>query len=150
MYSPALQKSARTTGQYAKVLANLKKCVFCDLRKKYIIARTEHMVLSVNLFPYINSQLIIIPLRHVEKLHELTSKEWSEIKILIGKALQLLKDAYKINDVNVIYREGERSGKTVWHLHINIIPYCDQLMTWNYREITEEPIKVAEKLRSRS
>lgn len=150
MYSTRLQKSARTTGKYKEVLAALDKCVFCDLRDKYIIDKKDHVVLSVNLFPYIDGQLIIIPERHVEKLHELTATEWSAIKTLIDQALKLLKEVYNINDVNIIYREGERSGKTVWHLHINIIPYCDKLMTWNYQEITEEPLHVAERLRSNS
>ena len=147
MYSADLQKSARASGLYKKIVDDLTKCVFCDLRDKYIIDKTSHVVLAVNLFPYINGQLIIIPLRHVEKLNELTTQEWADIKILTEKALKLLKDTYGINDVWVIYREGDRAGKSVRHLHVNITPYKQGLVQWNYQEITQEPLKVAEKLR---
>lgn len=147
MYSAKLQKSARTTGQYAKVLADLKKCVFCDLRAKYIIAEEKGVVLSVNLFPYTDSQLIIIPRRHLSHFQEINTQEWAAIKKLTTLAYKLLKDVYKLADCWIIYREGDVSGKTVQHLHFNIIPYNKALHTWNYQKITKEPIKVADKLR---
>jgi diadenosine tetraphosphate (Ap4A) HIT family hydrolase len=147
MYSAHLQKSARTTGLYAKVLANIKKCVFCDLREKYIIDEKNGVVLSVNLFPYTDGQLIIIPRRHIEHFKEINALEWQAIKYLTAKAFRLLKKAYQINDCWIIYREGEVAGKTVRHLHLNIIPYHQALHTWNYQKIKLEPIKAAQKLR---
>jgi len=148
VYSPTLQKTARTSGQYEKVLHDLTKCVFCDLRAKYIIDEEDGVILSANLFPYTNAQLIIIPRRHVEKMSEMTVPEWSAVKKLTEKALRLLKNVYDIRDVNVIYREGERAGKSLRHAHINIIPFTADLMTWNYQEITEEPIEVAKRLKN--
>lgn len=148
-YTPELQKLARRTGEYAKVLFNLKKCVFCDLREKYLITEKDGIVLTVNLFPYINGHLLLIPRRHVLKLNKLTALEWSAVKDLFDIGRSLLAKAYGFKDVNLIYREGERAGKTVWHLHFNLFPYDPKLIEWRYQAITEEPIKVAEELRNR-
>lgn len=147
-YTPHLQKTARKTGKYAEVLKNLDKCVFCDLRQKYIIDEVSNVVLSVNLFPYIDGHLVIIPRRHLAKFSELKVKEWEAVKILTERALALLEKAYGVRDLNFVFREGEKSGKTVWHLHFNLIPYKEGLLEWCYQEILKEPIKVAEELRS--
>lgn len=147
-YTPQLQKTARRTGKYTQVLTELDKCVFCDLRGKYLIDEVNGVVLSVNLFPYIDGHLVIIPRRHIEELLELTNKEWEAVKILTERALVLLGKAYGIRDLNFIFREGEKSGKTVWHLHFNLIPYKEELIDWHYQKISKEPIKVAKTLRN--
>lgn len=146
-YTPRLQKLARRSGEYAQVLFNLKKCVFCDLKKKYIIAEKDGLVLVVNLFPYLNYHLLLIPRRHLLCLGELKTKEWAAVKELTGLAKDLWRKAYGINDFNFVYREGEKAGKTVWHLHFNLFPYERKLMEWRYQKVTAEPEKVARRLR---
>lgn len=148
-YTPKLQKLARQTGEYAHVLFNLRKCVFCDLREKYIIAERGKVALTVNLFPYLNGHLQIIPRRHLLRLDQLKVSEWRAVRGLTELGMKLLRQAYGIKNTHFIYREGERAGKTVWHLHFHLIPYEVGLLDWHYRKITEEPAKVAEKLRGK-
>jgi len=54
----------RVSDWYDRVVSSLDKCVFCDLKSKYIIAEEGGMVLSVNLFPYLDGHLLIIPRGH--------------------------------------------------------------------------------------
>lgn len=148
-YSDAFQKSCRTSGKYDEVLGALKKCPFCDLKSKYIIEEHDNAVLSVNLFPYIDGHLIIIPRRHIEKLEELNEKEWLAVKFLLEKAVKLLKTRLDIKDLQFVYREGDKAGKSLKHLHFNLIPYNQELIKWRYQEINISPVKLAERLRDK-
>ena len=145
-----LQKTARISGKYKEVLSGLDKCVFCDLREKYVIKEIDGVVLTVALFPYINGHIMVIPRRHIEFLSEMTEMEWLATKKLIEQGVALLRQKLDIRGVNVIYRESEscaESGKTVAHAHINLIPFNRKLFKYEYQEITIEPIALAKLLR---
>lgn len=153
-YTPELQKAARKAGHgkmanewYDKICKSLTKCPFCDLKEKYILAEQDGMVLSVNLFPYVDYMLIIIPQRHVEKFSELTEREWAAVQALYNLAIKLLKEACRIENTNFLYREGPKSGKSLGHLHFQVYPYIDGLLKWDYQEIKVLPLEAAEKLR---
>jgi len=143
------QRSAREIGQYWRIAKEIEKekCVFCDLRDKYIICKNKYAVLTVNLFPYINGQLIVVPKRHIDDFSEISSNEAKCMNDLVTSGLKLLRDRLEIDNVWVILRNGNLAGKTVKHLHWNIMPYVNELNTWHYQEITITPVDLARKLR---
>ncbi|HUV71994.1 MAG TPA: adenylyltransferase/cytidyltransferase family protein [Clostridia bacterium] len=147
LYSPQNQKEARLSGAYGRVLQSLKKCVFCDLKDKYLIKKGKYCALTVALFPYIDGQLMVIPYRHVESFTELTSKEVLEMHEMAVLGANLLKEKLAISDLWQILREGEKAQKTVWHLHLNLIPFKSELHSWHYQKINFEPIRLAKILR---
>jgi len=58
---------------YENLCKGLTKCPLCDLRKKYIISEGRKMVLTTNLYPYIDGHLMIGGWRRVifsKKLNE--------------------------------------------------------------------------------
>lgn len=146
-YSPQMQKSARHSGEYDRVMDSLTKCPFCDLKDKYLIKRGQFCTLSVNLFPYIDGQLIVIPYRHFERLSEMSSEEWGEAKELIELGFRVLAKVFAVKDTNLILREGEQSQSSLHHYHINILPFKEGLITRNFQKIKFTPQEVAERLR---
>ena len=66
-------RDARTGGYYGKIWTTVGKCVFCDLREKYIVHEENGVVITVPLFAYIDGNLMIIPRRHVKSIKELTA-----------------------------------------------------------------------------
>ncbi len=147
LFSKKWQTNARIRGKYNAIAASVNKCVFCDLKKKYIVAENSGVVLTVNLFPYTNGHLLIIPRRHVENYLELTQKEIIACQRLIKKGLKLLRDVLQINDVWLLLRDGQQVGKTVKHLHWQILPNGEKLVKWHYREIGVSPESLAKTLR---
>lgn len=143
------QINARTNGSYWRIAgeAEAERCVFCDLRDKYIIKRNESGVLTVNIFPYINGQLLVIPDRHFVDISETTEKEVLNLHNLCNLGVKLLREKLEIDNVWIILRNGNVAGKTVKHLHWNIMPYVEALNTWHYQEITLAPSDLAAKLR---
>jgi diadenosine tetraphosphate (Ap4A) HIT family hydrolase len=125
------------------------------LKEKYIIAQTEKAVLTVNLFPYIEGHLMVIPKKHIERIAEFSGKDWKDCQDLISLGIEILKEAFQVQDVNVLYREGTaKSGSSLKHLHIHLLPIKEGFLTsdtvgfsYKYQDIEFAPVEVAEKLR---
>lgn len=152
LFSPTNQLNARRGGTYDEIAAEAesKKCVFCDLKDKYILYEENGVVVTVNIFPYIDGHLLVIPRRHIESFQELTTAEQLLIFKLSKKATAILEKELGVKGFWMVLREGATgiaSGKTVTHVHWNILPYVDGINTWHYQEIKYKPVELAEKLR---
>lgn len=141
------QLSARTKGKYDEIAKNVGKCVFCDLKEKYIVAKDSGLVLTTNLFPYIDGHLLVIPKRHIKNYLDLSENEIMAYHRLAKKGLKLLREALDIDSVWFLLREGEQTGKTVKHLHWQIMPFVKGLVTWHYQEVRLAPEELARLLR---
>ncbi len=146
-YTKLNQKDARRTGIYDKIMGSLTKCPFCDLKEKYLINDTGLCVLTVNLFPYTDGHMLIIPKRHLENFEDLTDEEWDSIKTLINRAKQKLKEKLKIDSFNILYNDGPKSGASLGHFHIQIIPADKEVLKKLYQQINMAPIELAKKLK---
>lgn len=143
-------KEARAGAKYwyEEIWQNVGKCVFCDLKEKYIIHEKGGIVLTTNLFPYIDGQLMIIPRRHVNSLKELSQNEWESMRMYGYLAKKLFREVHKLKDMWFLLREGGPTAqKTVTdHLHVQLVPFDKaDLVKWNYRKLKNTPIENAEK-----
>lgn len=154
-YSSDIQKNARKSARYDDVTRNLTKCPFCDLKAKYFVKELSGSVLTMNLFPYIDGHMMIIPKRHVESFELLNNKEWSEFKKLIDVGIKLIKSELGIENTNTLYRQGgKNSGASLGHLHVHLLPITAGFMTYekqrfiyNFLDVKHTPIEMAERLR---
>jgi len=153
-YTDDFQKKARKSQWYDDVTRNLTKCPFCDLKLKYIIIEDENAVLAVNLFPYIDGHLMVIPKRHIELFDEINNNEWLSVKKFISAGIKLVKDEIGVENTNTLYREGNKSGMSLQHVHIHILPITDKFMKYEkqrfvmkFQEINFTPLEMAERLR---
>lgn len=142
-FSRKWQTNARNKGKYNDIAKSVKKCVFCDLKEKYIIAEDLGLVLTANLFPYTDGHLLVIPRRHVENYLDLTQKEILAYHRLAKKSLKLLREVLGIDSVWLLLREGKQTGKTVAHLHWQIMPYIEGLVSWHYQKVKLAPEELA-------
>ncbi len=140
--------NARTNGTYDHIVGSLTRCPFCDLKSKYFIKELENMVLTVNLFPYIEGHMMVIPKRHIQKYQDLTEADHKEIVELVNLARQQLQKVLNIPGFNLLYREGNASGSSLGHLHIHIIPTPIVVLQPQYQEIKVTTLEMAEKLRA--
>lgn len=143
-------KNARSGAQYwyEEIWQNVGKCVFCDLKEKYIIHEKDGVVLTTNLFPYIDGQMMIIPRRHVNSAKELTKDEWETIRIYSYIGKKIMRKAHKYKNMWHLLREGGPTAqKTVTdHLHVQLIPFDkSDLAKWNYRKLKYSPIENSQK-----
>lgn len=139
-------RDARTGGYYGDIWTSVGKCVFCDMREKYIVHEENGIVLTVALFAYIDGNLMIVPRRHVKSVKELTDAEWQTVRKFMYIAKKIVRKVHKLKDIMYVVRDGgEAVGSTVQgHLHMHCIPSdAPDLIKFNYRKLEHTPLENA-------
>ncbi len=104
-------------------------CVFCtkpaesdDLRNQ-IVFRSSVCYVVINLFPYNNGHLLVVPYRHIANFHDLTTDEHLDLCKLVDKSLLALKEELRPDGFNVGMNLGRSAGAGIdQHLHMHIVP----------------------------
>ncbi|MFW5662854.1 MAG: HIT family protein, partial [Bacteroidota bacterium] len=88
-----------------------------------IIYRGEACYMILNKFPYNNGHLLITPYRHTGNLFSLGEDEYSELGMLVKKAVKIIESAYKPHGFNIGINLGQAAGAGLpGHLHYHVIP----------------------------
>ncbi|HET9411619.1 MAG TPA: HIT domain-containing protein [Candidatus Saccharimonadales bacterium] len=141
-----LYRDARFTNNYDSIWKNVGKCVFCDLRDKYILREENGIVLTITLFAYIDGHMMIVPRRHIESPKDFMPQEWETIRKFMYLAKKMIKEAHNIKGVQFVQKEGASAQSTVGHIHYHAIPFdAPDLSTWNYRRLANTPLENAAK-----
>jgi ATP adenylyltransferase len=115
-----------------KFIRNKKKnnkCVLCekheskDDKKSLIVYRGKSCFVMLNLYPYNNGHLMVVPFSHKKDLSELSQEEFEELFYLVKKMVEILKKTHKPNGFNIGLNLGKSAGAGIEkHLHIHIVP----------------------------
>jgi ATP adenylyltransferase len=133
-------------------------CVFCDALTEtdadsLVVFRGSTCFVILNLFPYNNGHLMVVPNRHVGTLAAATSEELSELIELTRRSEVALTEAYAPHGMNVGINLGKPAGAGILdHLHIHVVPRWNGdtnfiTVVGQTRVLAEELPAVAEKLR---
>jgi len=105
------------------------ECVFCaklkstDDAANHILYRGETCFITLNLFPYNNGHLMVVPNRHIAALEELDAAEISELMQATQLALRVLKTAFNPQGFNIGINQGQVAGAGIAaHLHQHVVP----------------------------
>ncbi|MFA5857676.1 MAG: HIT domain-containing protein [Elusimicrobiota bacterium] len=114
---------------------HVKGCVFCRyLRermndvKNHVLYRGRTCFVVMNLYPYNNGHLMVMPKRHIGDITKLTKSEYAELMALSIKAVKVIKRVLKPEGYNIGMNIGAVSGAGIAdHLHMHIVPrwYAD-------------------------
>nr|AIA13646.1 NUDIX domain protein [uncultured bacterium] len=142
-------RDARFTKQYDSIWQSVGKCVFCDLRDKYIFFEENGIVMTISLYAYIDGHFMIVPRRHIRSPKELTQLEWDTIRKFFYIAKKLIREVYDIKGMQLVQKDGSEAQSTVdQHLHFHCIPFdAPDLCEWNYRKLQFTPLENAERYR---
>ncbi len=137
-------RDARTSGYYDQIWQTVGKCVFCDMRDKYIFYEENGIVMTVPLYAYIDGNIMIIPHRHVRSVKELTPSEWETMRKMMYLAKKLVRKVHGLKGMQIIQKDGSEAQSTVEHLHFHCIPFdAPDLSIWNYRKLKYTPLENA-------
>jgi|GEM_PF-271785 len=141
-----IYRTARFSAAYDGIWQSVGKCVFCDLNDKYVFFEENGVVMTISLYAYIDGHLMIVPRRHVRYAKDLTPLEWATIRKFTYIAKKIIKDVHGLSGMQLIQKEGSAAQSTVTdHIHFHCVPFdAPDLLTWNYRELKNTPLKNAE------
>ena len=106
-------------------------CIFCDAagspsnpeRDALVLVRGRVSYVILNLYPYNNGHLMVVPNRHVGSLAAATADELSEMMRFTRDAEIALTEAYQPQGINVGINLGRPAGAGVLdHVHIHLVP----------------------------
>ncbi len=114
-----------SAGEYEKP----QGCPFCRLpasgddRAALIVHRGEHAFVIMNLYPYNNGHLMVVPFAHLDDLRSLGPSVLAEMTDLIGRAEDALDDAIGPEGFNIGINQGRAAGAGIAdHLHAHVVP----------------------------
>jgi len=106
-----------------------EKCIFCirpssdNDEKHFILYRSQHSFVILNLFPYNNGHLMAIPYKHVSKLNDLNKEEISDLFETVQLCEKVMHRAYSPDGLNIGLNLGRSAGAGIdTHLHVHIVP----------------------------
>lgn len=138
-------RDARTTGQYDKIWQTVGKCIFCTSeRDQYNILEENGLVLTINVFAYIDGHLMIVPRKHIASVKELTPSQWETARKMMYLAKKLIREVHGVKGMQTLIRDGGIVAQSTVsdHLHIHCIPFdAPDLSVWNYRKLKYTPVE---------
>ncbi|HUJ75487.1 MAG TPA: HIT domain-containing protein, partial [bacterium] len=76
----------------------------------------------LNLYPFNPGHVMVVPVRHVQDVRELTEAEVLEQHRLLVRTLSILSREYRTGGFNVGFNLGPASGASIAHLHLHVVP----------------------------
>ena len=133
-------------------------CVFCQALSDpaaapLIVFRGTTCFIILNLFPYNNGHLMVIPNRHIASLSAATSEELSEMIELVRRSELAIGEAYHPHGLNMGINIGKPAGAGILdHVHMHVVPRWNgdtnfMSVVGRTRVLAEELPVTAERLR---
>ena len=146
-------------------------CVFCDAlagldapatpdddasafdQSSLIVFRGTTCYVILNLYPYNNGHLMVVPNRHIPSLAAATHEELCELIELTRRSELALVEAYSPHGINMGINLGKPAGAGVLdHVHMHLVPRWSgdtnfMTVVGQTRVLPEELSATAEKLR---
>ena len=104
-------------------------CLFCDVfaagddHRAYILHRSQHAFVILNLFPYSNGHLMVVFNRHLATFAATSTEERGEMMDLATLCEAVLMESYQPDGLNVGLNLGRAAGAgVVGHLHLHVVP----------------------------
>jgi ATP adenylyltransferase len=104
-------------------------CIFCckpsaeDDAKHLIIHRSKHCYVILNLYPYNNGHVMVVPFAHVPNLSKLTKTALNDIFSTVQLAESILTKVYRCDGLNIGINVGKTAGAGIdEHIHVHLVP----------------------------
>lgn len=112
-----------------ELIGKQKGCVFCKIdkakkdKKNFVFVRTQYCYAVLNIYPYNNGHVLILPYRHVNDVSKLKKKESEDFWGLLNYTRELLDEVLKPDGYNIGMNLGKTAGAGFpGHLHIHVVP----------------------------
>lgn len=103
-------------------------CPFCAMEDlaptdSLVVHRGETCFVVLNLHPYNPGHLMVLPLRHVAELEDLTPEETTELMTTTQRAVRVLREVSGPHAFNIgLNLGGVAGGSLSQHLHQHVVP----------------------------
>lgn len=113
-----------TRAQYKRKFTDDATCVFClrDVSLECANLQGRYWRVVANRYPYMDGNVLVVPIRHVEKLEDLSRDEWLDFGEVVTRTRKALGEAFETDSFNIGMNLGPESGASIPHVHWQIVP----------------------------
>jgi len=90
---------------------------------EWVVARSKHVFVMLNKFPYNNGHVMVLPYQHVPSMENLPAEALTDLMLTANHALAALRKLYNPQGFNVGINIGGAAGAGIAaHMHMHIVP----------------------------
>jgi len=106
-------------------------CIFCEKpaldeshdQENFIVYRSDYCFIILNIYPYNNCHLMIVPYRHISDFEDLTREETADMNFLLQVMIRSMKKFLMPDGFNAGMNLGKTAGAGIHeHLHMHLVP----------------------------
>lgn len=103
-------------------------CIFCTAPDKtdadsLIVARSEHVYVIMNRYPYNSGHVMVIPFAHVASIELMAADALLDLMQTTNRAIAALRKLYNPAAFNIGANLGKEAGAGVpGHFHLHVVP----------------------------
>jgi len=102
-------------------------CIFCTIdqpgRDELVLVRGRFAYVILNLYPYNNGHLMVVPFRHIPNLAATNADEQADLMRFTRIAEIAMTEAYAPQGINIGVNLGRPAGAGIAdHLHVHLVP----------------------------
>ncbi|MGQ9553693.1 MAG: HIT family protein [Anaerolineae bacterium] len=109
--------------------AKVDGCILCQKlaenadEANLVVHRGKHSFIVLNLYPYNNGHLMVVPNRHVPSLENLDAEELLDLMMMVNLALAALRNSMSPGGFNIGVNLGKAAGAGIdGHVHVHVVP----------------------------
>jgi ATP adenylyltransferase len=103
-------------------------CVFCNLaadvdNDTQVVARSKFVYVTLNLYPYNNGHLMVVPYEHIQTQEALETEALTDLMLTVNRCIGALRKVYHPAAFNLGANIGSAAGAGLAeHYHFHIVP----------------------------
>ena len=104
------------------------KCIFCINKEAsdadhLIVYRSTTCYVILNLYPYNNGHILVVPNRHIAVLSDLDQEELFDLFRIVQMSERVIKKVYSPDGINIGINLGKAAGAGIDdHIHVHLVP----------------------------
>jgi histidine triad (HIT) family protein len=104
----------------------MSDCVFCKIVRNEQAAETlyrdEDLVVIKDIRPHAPVHLLIIPVRHIRGINDLTKEDHDVVLKMILKAREMAKEqSIDVSGYKLLFNVERGGGQVIFHLHLHLL-----------------------------
>jgi len=104
-------------------------CIFCIKpgehrdRENFILYRGALCFVMLNIYPYNNGHLMVVPYEHVASIADLPAEAMAEVGYMTQRVVGVLRESLSPTGFNIGINQGYPAGAGVAdHVHVHVVP----------------------------
>ena len=119
----------------------MDSCIFCRIAQKRVPANLvyedEKAIAFLDIRPLSEGHTLIIPKSHYETIFDIPEELLMHIHGVTKRVALAVKKATQADGISIMQQNGKAAGQEILHLHVHIIPRCEDQKLPKFSETSE-------------